>query len=806
MLNELRLALRALAHRRGFFAVAALTLALGIGANVAIFTVVHSVLLEPLPYPESDRIVLVRHHAPGLNLPDLENSAGTIEFYRESATKIGRMAAVDDRTRNLAGLTRPDRVTMVQVTPEYFDVFATRPALGRPFEESDVAGGAAPVLILLEPAWRARFGGDASVIGKTVLVDGASTEIVGVMPRGFVWHDADAVALMPLQLDPQRSFGTFGRAGYARLAPGATLEEARQEISDLQRRITERFPEVTREFLDQAGWSVTVRPMKELLTEDIRTALWILLGTVGLVLLIAGANVANLFLVRAESRQREVAVRSALGAGPRRLATVFLAESLVLSGVGGGGGVLIAWAAVRTLVARGPSELPRLHEVGMDATVLGFALLLTIVATVLLALVPLGRFAGSISASALREGGRGNTAGRERHLVRQVLIAGQVALALVLLVGSGLMLRSAMRLRAVDPGFDAAGVLTVAVSPGRGASRTADVIFYQRVLDALAALPGVDATGAANSLPLELEGLNGSSFHVQSRPRTDDQLPPVAMYAAVTPGFFETLRVPLVTGRMLERRDHEGGLPVVLINRTFASRFFADNAVGERVRFGDDAEWAEIVGVVGDVRTFGLKEEIRPMAYMPMSTANTSVSIELMKFVMRTSGEPAALIPAVRLAVERIDASVPVTSIRTLDDVLAASLAESTFTTLLLAIAAAVALILGVIGLYGVISYVVGQRTQEIGLRIALGAQPATVRRMVLRQGLGVTMAGVLAGLAAAIAVSRLLSSLLFEVSARDPITFGAVSALLVGVSLAATWLPARRAASVDPLVALRDQ
>ncbi len=806
MLNELRLAVRALARRPGFAAVAAMTLALGIGANVAIFTVVDAVLLEPLPYPESDRIVVVRHHAPGLNLPELENSAGTIEYYRESARTITRMAAVDERTRNLAGLTRPDRVEVVAVTPEFFDVFATRPALGRGFEDVDVAEGAARVLILLHDAWRTRYGGDAAIVGRTVLVDGASAEIVGVMPRAFAWRNAGAVALEPLQLDPQRSFGTFGRFGVARLAPGADLAAARQEITAMQLRLTERFPELTQSFLDQAGWQVSVRPLKELLIEDIRPALWVLLGTVGLVLLIAGANVANLFLVRAEARQREVAVRSALGAGRRRLAKSFLTESLVLSGAGTVAGVLLAYAGVRALVTRGPEGLPRLHEVGMDASVFGFTLLLGLLAAGVLAVVPLARYAGLSFANTLREGGRGNTAGRSRHRARQALIAGQVALALVLLVGSGLMLRSAIRLRAVDPGFVPGGVLTAGVSLGTGTSRAADAVFYQHVLDALAGLPGVEAAGAANALPIEMTGLNGSSFHIESRPRPEDQLPPVAMYAAVMPGFLETLQVPLLAGRGLDRRDQDGGRPVVVVNQTLATRFLDGNAIGERLRFGDDEDWVEIVGVVGDVRTFGLNEDIRPMAYMPITTRNRSVTIELMKFVLRTSGDPGALAPAVRRAVEGVDATVPVTAVRTLDDVVAASLAENTFTTLLLMIASVVALLLGVIGLYGVISYVVGQRTQEIGVRIALGAQPAAVRGMVLRQGMVVTVAGVLLGLAAALGASRLLSSLLFEVSARDPLTFAVVAALLLGVSLAATWLPARRAAAVDPLVALREE
>ncbi|MCI0432032.1 MAG: ABC transporter permease [Gemmatimonadetes bacterium] len=804
--NEIRLAVRALRRRPGFSVVAALTLALGIGANVAIFTVVDSVLLEPLPYPESDRIVTVRHHAPGLNLQDLENSAGTLEFYRETAQTITRMAGYDDVTRNLAGLAQPDRVQVVRVTPEFFDVMGVRPVIGRSFVESDGAEGAPPVLILLDRAWRTRFGADRSRVGSTVLLEGASTEIVGVMPPDFVWRDADAVALMPLELDPQRRFGTFGITGIARLAGGVEFEEAHREIDALQARIPDRWPDVTAEFQERAGWSVSLHRMKDLMIRDIRATLWILFGTVGVVLLIAGANVANLFLVRADSRQREIAVRSALGAGRRRLATSFLAESIVLAFVGGIAGTALAWAGTRVLVTRGPASLPRLHELTLDGAALAFALMLTVVTALVLAFVPVGRSAGMKLADALREGGRSSTTGRARHRVRKVLIAGQVALALVLLVGSGLMLRSAFRLRAVDPGFDPHGVITAAVSLGPGTSAAANALFYQRVVDEVAALPGVESSGATNSLPLQLEGMNGGSFMIEGRPRADDELPPVAMNTVITPGFFETLRVPVLEGRGLERRDHEGGPPVVLVNQAFATRFLEGRAIGERVRFGDDTVWAEIVGVVGDIRTFGLREEVRPMAYHPMTTSNPHVSIGLMFFAARTRLDPAGLVPAIRRIVENMDANVPVTAVRTLDGVVAASLAESTFATLLLAIAAGVALLLGVIGLYGVISYVVGQRRHEIAVRIALGAKPAVVRGMVLRQGMGVTTAGVLIGLGAAVGVSRLMASLLFEVSARDPFTFAAVAALLISVSLLATWLPARRAAAVDPLVALREE
>jgi predicted permease len=804
-MQSLGQAVRALRRRPGFAGIAALTLALGIGANVAIFTVVESVLLRPLPYPGSDAIVVVGHHMPGLNLPDMNNSSGTIALYRESARKITRMAAVDESRRNLGGVERPDRVAVAAVTPEFFEVVATRPFLGRPIREEDVAEAAAPVAVLTYPAWQARFGGDAGVIGRMIEIDGQRTEIVGVMPRGFTYGDPDMVALLPLELDRVPQFGTFGIGGLARLKPGVTVEEAQAEATALQAEIPVRWPDVTQEFLDRGGWSVTVQRLRDSMVEDVKTALWILLGTVGLVLLVAGANVANLFLVRAESRQREVAVRSALGAGRRRIAGPFMAESLLLGGAGGVLGMVLAWAGVRLLVAFGPERLPRLHEVGFDGTVLLFGLALSVVAGLVLGVMPVLHLSGRSSTTLLRSGAQHATVGRERNRLRRALIIGQVATALVLLVSSGLMLRSMIRLRGVDPGFRPDGVLTVGVSLGRDDDASA-VSFYEQVLDRLNGMPGIARVGLTNSLPIDLAGVNGSSFTIESKPRGDDELPPVAYFTAVTDGFFETMGIPLLAGRAPTRQDVRGGVPIVWVNREFQRAFLPDGALAERLRFGgEDSTWYEIAGVVGDVRTFGIREDVRPMAYFPM-VGPTGMHIRMMYVVARGTSSAAALVPGIRATVRELDASVPVTAVRTMDEVVSASLAESSFTMTLLAVAALVALLLGVIGLYGVISYVVSQRVHEIGVRIALGAQPGAVRAMVVRQGAGVTLIGIALGLVAAIATTRLIASLLFGVSARDPVTFVATALVLGAVSLVATWLPARRAAAISPLEALREE
>jgi len=801
-LGELKLAARALGKRPGYSAVAALTLALGIGANVAIFTVVNAVLIRPLPYPEADRIVEVRHHAPGLNMPTMQSSPGLIEKYRQSARTLTRMAGYNIRRLNLVDGGSPERVRAVAATPELFDVLATRPALGRSFQDSDVQKGARPATILTHSLWHSRFGADPGVVGRTVQLDGRATEIVGVMPPGFAFPDPATQLLVPLALDPNSGFGSFGMTSLARLRPGVTLDAARNEVDQLQKRIPEWFPGLRGDTLTRFGWSVSVARLGDRVVADISRSLWILFGTVGLVLLIAGTNVANLFLVRAESRQREIAVRSALGASRSRIAGTFLAESLVLALIGGFTGLMMAGRATRLLVAYGPAQLPRLHEVRMDPTVFAFAVVLSVLSALVLGVLPTLGLARRSLATLVREGGRGSTAGRRRHRIRQLLIVAQVAMALVLVVASGLLLRSAARLNAVEPGFRVDGLLTVGVSLGTQTDRARAVVFYHRVLDEMAKVPGVAVVGAASSLPIEGGSLNGASFEIRSRPQPDSEIPPFTMYTAVTAGYFETLGVPLLDGRAPERSDADQGRPVAWVNKAFARRFLDDRALGESLQIQDT--WLEIVGVVGDVRTFGLGEEVRPMMYVPLS--NRTVGLDVMHAVVRTSGAPASLVTGLRAAVDRVDASVPLTAARTMSDVIAASLAQASFTMMLLAIAAGVALVLGVVGLYGVISYIVTQRTAEIGVRLALGAEPARVRAMVLRQGVTVALAGVVVGLVAASAATRLMASLLFEVSARDPVTFATAAVALIAVSALATYLPARRAAGIDPLHALRDQ
>lgn len=803
-LQDVRHALRALLRRPGFSLAAALTLALGIGANVAIFAVVNAVLIRPLPYPNSEQLVVLRHHAPGLNLPELENSPGTIRLYRNHARSFSSLAVVSRRDRNLLGGDRPARVQVVEVSPELFDVLRVQPAQGRRFLPGDAEPGAPRVAVLTHAAWSSRFGRAPDIVGRVVEFDGEPTEIVGVMPEGFAYPDAETVALLPMWVDPNGPFGVFGLSVVARLAPGVTLDAAGREVAQLQVRMPEVNGEIAADFLERAGWSSSVKGLKDVEVGDIATALWVVLATVGFLLLVACASVANLFLVRAEARRKELAVRTALGASRTRLAAIFLSESLLLGLAGGILGVVLAVVGVRALVAAGPAELPRLHEVGVDATVLLFALGLSVLAGLGFGALPLPRFLARPMSTGLREG-RGETGSRDRQRVRQGLIAAQIALSLMLLAGSGLLLRSFQQLRAVDPGFRPEGVLTVGVSRGERESRNDPAGFYRRVLNEVRGLPGVEAAGVTNALPISPRGVNGSSFDIEGRPRAEDALPPVAMFAVAGPGYLETMGIRLLEGRLPEERDHEGETPrYVWVSRSFARDFMEGRALGERVRFGADTTWLEIAGVVEDVRLFGLDEEIRPMAYLTLNTDAINVDLSGGHLVVRTAGDPMALAPSVAAAVRRVAPEVPITTARTMEQIIAESMAETSFTMIVLIVAGVVSLLLGVIGLYGVIGYVVTQRTREIGVRIALGAAPAEVRGMVLRQGIALSLVGVGIGLAGALALSRLLESLLFGVSSRDPLTLAAVTVLLLAASMMAVYLPARRASAVSPMSALR--
>ena len=800
--NDVKLAARALAKRPGFAFVAVLTLALGVGANVAIFTVVNAVLLQPLPYEESEQLVFITHAAPGLNFPDMRNSPGTYRLYVEQTRSYQSMAAVSGAQRNLTGSTRPARINAARVTPSLHDVLRVEPVIGRRLTDEDAAPGAPPVALLTHVGWSAQFGSAPDVVGRVIELDGVATEIVGVMGRDFVYPNASTALLLPYGMAPGE-FGTFGMTVIARLRPGTSIASAHAEVQQVLPRMLEMFPGMPPDFFEHTQMSASVESLRDRTVHRAETTLWIVLGTVVFLLLVACASVANLFLVRSESRTREVAIRLALGAPRSRVASIFLAESLLLSVVGGAWGLLLGYLGVRALVAAAPAQLPRLHEISVGVEVVLFAALVSILAGVAFGTLAL---LGQLRATAygVAREGRAQTAGRERQRVRKVLIAVQIALALMLVTGSALMLRSFDRLRAVDPGVEADGVLAVGVSRGSNVDRARALQDYMRIVEAVRTLPGVSSAGVINALPINPGGMSGTSFAVEGRTEDPSGVPWFVMYSSVTEDALPAFGIDVIAGRSIERADVEQARPVAVVTETFARNFFEGDAIGQRIRFDEGEPWIEIIGMVPDVRSFGLREAPRPLMYVPLTAPVGGVGLDVMYLGVRTTGDPMRLAPEVRAAVQRIDSEIPIMTAQTMRSIVDAELTDTSMTMTVLLVAAVVALLLGAVGLYGVIGFVVAQRRSEIGVRIALGAMPQQVRRMILAQGLGVAVLGVIIGLAGAIALGRLLESVLFEVSARDPLTLIVAPIVLLGVSALAAYLPARRASEVSPLEALR--
>jgi putative ABC transport system permease protein len=801
LLSDVRLAARNLARRPGFTVVAALTLALGIGANVAVFAIVHSVLIRPLPFPAADRIVWIGHHAPGLDMADLANSTGTLAVYREHARSFAHIAAVRNSQRNFLGGSAPARIDVAVVSPALFDVLQVQPELGRRLQDADALPGAPRVAVLTHAGWTGHFGGARDVVGRTIELDGEVTEIVGVMPRGFAYPRTSTAALLP-QIDATPIFNSFGLLVIARLAPGVELAGAQAELDALQPRHLEIYS-MPDDFLENAAWRVSVRPLQKVTVGDIAAALWIVLGTVGFLLLVACASVANLFLIRAESRRREFGVRLALGATRGRIASALLSESLLIGVLGGVTGVALAWNAVRIIVASGPRQLPRLHEVQLGGTVLVAAALASVAAGLLLGLLSLIQQPRDTTFQVTRTG-RGDIGGRDRQRLRRILIVAQLALALILLTGSGLMLRSFQKLRAVDPGIEPGNALVVAVSASGRTDAARHNARYVEMLDAARAIPGARVAGITTALPLSGGSMTASTYSIDAEGTNDDELPRVVWYEGVSDGYFAAAGTPLRAGREFSQEDLAHGRPVAVVNELFARTVFRGNALGERLRIGSDTVGYEIVGVAGDVRAFGLREDVRAMAYLPITATHYDRAIQNVQLVVRTDVEPLSLVQPMRAALRTVDPNAPILTARSLQSVLDASLADLTFTSTVLFAAALLALLLGAIGLYGVISYAVAERRSEIGVRVALGASPGAVQTLVLHEGVLLGGVGIGIGIVGALALTRLLNSVLFEISVHDPLTFLLVPGVLLAVTLLAAWLPARRAARIDPLEAMR--
>ena len=814
VISQLRLFCRRVRTNPGFTLLSVLTLAIGVGANVAIFAVVNAVLLRPLSIPESERLVILRHAAPALaQLDELPMSDALYFLYAEESRTLESVAVYREELASFTGPENPQRVGAASVSASFFDVMRTPPRLGRGFGAEDDRPGAAPVIVLSDDLWRTRFGGDPGVIARVVDLDGARVEVIGVMPPGFAFSQQEVELWRPLRLDPQNvQLGAFGINGVARIASGEALGRVRAELEAMLSNLEEVFPdEGAALILANAGFRPLVDLAREVVVGDIESTLWILLGAVGFLLLIACANVANLFLVRSETRHGEVAVRAALGESGGRLAASVLVESLLLGLAGGLLAMPLASLAVRLLVAFGPRELPRLDEISIDAAVLVFGLVVSVVAGLLFGLLPALRASAVAAAGHMTAGARGATVGRERQLARRGLVVTQIALALTLLVGSGLAVRSFQRLAEVDPGFDPVDVLTFGLAlPARDyESPEARLNLHRQVVDRLRGLPGVADASASSTIPLGGE-LSGSGHTIEGRPLSDGEVPPVFMTKRVAPGYFDALRVELVEGRVFEDLDGARPAPVVIVSRSLARTHWpGESALGKRMRLGgppdeEGEQWSRIVGVVDDIHEIALHEDPPQMAYYPLPGIAGGEGVPAsMSFIVRAPNA-AALAGAVRETVRGLDPTLPLAEVETLETLVGRARGERAFVMTLLAISAGLALLLGSVGLYGVVSCMVVQRGREIAIRMAVGAQVADVRRLVLTEAGGLALLGAVLGIAAAVALTRRLQSLLFETSPLDPLVFVAVSTLLIGVCLLASWLPARRAARIDPLTALR--
>jgi putative ABC transport system permease protein len=817
MPQTLRSLARGLLRSPAFTALAVLTLAVGIGATTAVFSLVNAILLRPLPFPEPERLVGVWHSAPGLDIQQFEHSLGTYVLYKRHARTLEGIALYDAGSSSLTDGTTPERVTAAGATASLFTVLRVGPARGRVFVEADERPGAEPVVILSDALWRRRFGGDPAVVGKSLRVNDVARQVVGVMPPSFRFPEADTELWLPVTIDEaDLGIGNFNWYGIARLAPGATPETAQRELAAIVRRMPEEFPDddITPGMMEHARFTTLIHPQRDDVVGDIQRALWVLLGAVGMILLIACANVANLFLVRAEARQREVAVRTALGASRGSIARTFLGETTLLALAGGALGLLLAGAGLRALLALGPEGIPRLEEVGIDLPVLGFTLLVSLFAALVCGGFATLRYGKPELVPALKEGGRGGSTGRERHRAKNLLVVAQMALALVLLVCSGLMVRSFWRLRHVDPGLEPRGVLTarLALPETEYPDEAANARFTNALLERVRALPGVVEAGTVTLLPLTGGGSN-SAHTFEDFPLPPDAVPPIIAVRFATPEYFRAMGIPLLAGRTFRPVDPARPTDEIVVSAALAERFWpGKSALGRRIMQGlpqEERVWSTIVGVVGSVRDEGLHEKPSEAIYYPLRRivpADEEGDWVPRNFtlVVKVEGEPMDAAAAVREAVWGLDRNLPVAQVRTMEEVVERSTARTSFTMLLLLVAAAMAVLLGAVGNYGVISYVVSQRTREIGVRMALGAARGDVAGLVLRQGLWMALGGVAIGLAGAFALTRLLRALLFEVSPTDPATFGAVSVVLVAVALLASYLPARRAASVEPLEAIR--
>jgi putative ABC transport system permease protein len=799
MRQDLHYGARMLVKQPGFTLIAVLTLALGIGANTAIFSVVNAVLLCPLPYQTPDQLVVLWETHPQTMLRNERSNVSPANFidWRDQSRVFEQVAALDgQRGFNLTTGGEPERIQGARVTASLFSLLGVRPCLGRSFLPEEDQAGQSRVILLSHGLWQRRFGSDPGVIGKTLSLNLSSFTVVGVMPREFNFpEEVEFWTPMAFNADELKTRDFHYLNVIARLKPGVTLRQAQAEMTTLARRLEQQYP------ASNAKRSVQIASLHEHLVGNVKLALLVLLGAVGFVLLIACANVANLLLARVATRQREIAIRLALGATRLRLVRQLLTESVLLALLGGAFGLLMASWGVHLLIRLSPSNLPRLTEVSIDGRVLGLTLTLSILTGLIFGLLPALQAARFSLNETLKESGRG-AEGARQHRARSMLVIAEVALSLVLLLGAGLMIRSFMQLNRVNPGFKPDHLLTVRLSPTISKFRNEDegIAFYQQVIERVGALPGVVSVGAVTHPPMSNINLH-LDFAVEGRPAAATGEKTSAEARAISPGYFETMGIPLLKGRDFTLHDHKQSARVAIINETMARQYWPnEDPMGKRLTMESEDAPRQIIGVVGDVRHWGLDQGARAEMYWPLFQ-NPLVFMTLM---VRTTSDPASLAAPVRREVSGIDKDQPVYSLKPMGQLVSDSVAQQRLNLLLLTIFAGVALALAAIGIYGVMAYAVTQRTREIGVRIALGAQASDVLKLVIGQGIMQTLVGLAVGLVASFALTRLMKNLLFGVSATDPRTFVFTTLLLAGVALVACYLPARRATKVDPLLTLR--
>jgi predicted permease len=818
--QQLQQVVRRLTRSPLFTLISLITLAAGVGATIAVFSVVESVLLKPLPYPHPEELVGVWHTAPGLNM-DLVNMAPSNYFiYREQNHVFEDIGLYDGDSVSVTGKGTPEQVPALDVTDGLLPVLGIAPMLGRNFNRADVTPNGPQTVILDYGYWERKFGGNRGIVGQTITVDGKPRQVIGVMPRNFHFLDWDEPQLfLPLQLDRAKTtLGNFSYEGIARLKRGVTLTAANADVERM-------IPTVWTSFPAPPGFSVNlfhaarlasnIRALRQDVVGDVSQTLWVLMGSIGVVLLIACANVANLLLVRAEGRHQELAICAALGANRWRIAREFLLESAVLGSVGSLLGLGLAWGALRLLVAIAPAGLPRLHDIGIDGTVLLFTLVLALGCSVLFGSIPALRYGGTKMGTGLREGGRTVSQGRERHRTRNALVVMQVGLAFVLLICSGLMIRTFYALTHESPGYDSAAKIqevNLEIPEAEVPDSTRVIQMQEAILHKVEAIPGVTHVAIGNSVPMDGNKWQDPVF-AEDHNYADGSMPPLRLFKFASPGYFTTLGIPLLTGRDFTWTETYNRQPVAIVTNRLARELWGspESALGKRIRVASKDDWREIVGVVGDVHDDGISKPIQPTVWWPLMMNNfegqkDSVRRGVVFAVRSDRAGSQSLVNDMRRSVWSIDPNLPLARVQTQGDLYGKSMARTSFTLVMLGLAAGIALLLGLVGLYGVIAYSATQRRREIGIRIAMGAERSHITGMFVRQGLLLAAVGVACGAGMALAVTRLLKSLLFHVGPMDPVTYAVACAALFGAAALASYVPSRRTASVDPMEALRGE